>query len=176
MYTKPAPSREVPSSLYPSGFIPQLINLFIFFPSWCNFPAKLKHVCFTGTHWCHPADNWSTQLSTELFIICINMIVKGKRFDLVEIKLTLLGLVCFQHFFLPKKFTRNFTISAWVRRKGSLSVRNSHRNKISCYDQVRLFSSIQSFIYFCFFQVISCLRWKESASCHCGELADLGGV
>lgn len=30
MYTKPAPSREVPHS--PSGFIPQLINLFFFFP------------------------------------------------------------------------------------------------------------------------------------------------
>lgn len=103
-----------------------------------------------GTKWCHPAHNWSTQQSTELFIICINIIVKGKCFDLTETYLILLGLVCFQHFFLLKKCHRNSATSSWVRRQGSLSVRNSHRYKISCYDQVRLFSIIHSFIFISF--------------------------
>lgn len=49
-----------------------------------------------------------------------------------------------------KKFLRNSATSSWVRRQGSLSVRNSHRNKISCYDQVRLFSIIHSFIFISF--------------------------
>lgn len=149
MYTKPAPRREVPHSLQPSGYIPQLINP-LFFISWCNLPAKLKSVCFMGTKRCHPAHNWSTQQSTELFIICINIIDKGKGFDLAVTNLILLGLCCFQHFFLLKKFPRNFAPSSWVRRQGSLSVRNSHRNKILCYDQVRLFSIIHSFIFISF--------------------------
>lgn len=170
MYTKPAPCWEVPHPLQPSGYIPQLINP-LFFISWCNFPAKLQSVCFMGTQWCHPAHNWSTQQSTELFIICINIIVKGKCFDLAETNLILLGLFCFQHFLLLEKFPRNFATSSWVRRQWSLNARNSHRNKISRYDQVRLFS-----IYFHFFQVISCLHRNENASCHCDEPSDLGLV
>lgn len=170
MYTKPAPCWEVPHPLQPSGYIPQLINP-LFFISWCNFPAKLQSVCFMGTQWCHPAHNWSTQQSTELVIICINIIVKGKCFDLAETNLILLGLFCFQHFLLLEKFPRNFATSSWVRRQRSLNARNSHRNKISRYDQVRLFS-----IYFHFFQVISCLHRNENASCHCDEPSDLGLV
>lgn len=128
MYTKPAPCWEVPHPLQPSGYIPQLINP-LFFISWCNVPAKLQSVCFMGTQWCHPAHNWSTQQSTELFIICINIIVKGKCFDLAETNLILLGLFCFQHFLLLEKFPRNFATSSWVRRQRSLNARNSHRNK-----------------------------------------------
>lgn len=110
-----------------------------------------------GTKWCHPAHNWSTQQSTELFIICINIIVKGKCFDLTETYLILLGLVCFQHFFLLKKCHRNSATSSWVRRQGSLSVRNSHRykNLMLWPGQALLY---YSFIYFHFFQVISCLH------------------
>lgn len=83
-----------------------------------------------GMQWCHPDDNWGSQLATKLFIRRID-IVKGRCFDRVETKLILFGLACFQHFFSSsEKSTRIFAISSGVRRKGSLRVRNSHRKNV----------------------------------------------
>lgn len=127
-----------------------------------------------GTKWCQPAHNWSAQ-STELCIICINIIVKGKCFDLPETNLVLLGLVCFQHFFLLKKIPQKFCyfILGQEARKLKCQKFPQKQNLMLWPGQALLY---YAFIYFHFFQVISCLHRNESASCHCSEPSDLGLV